>query len=588
MAVPIMSIAAPTPLTVNLGNASSFAVLAGSGISNTGSTTINGDVITNTGGNIGLSPGSAVTGFPPGIVSNGAIHAADALASGAQDALTTAYNDAFGRPVDVDLTGQDLGGLTLTPGVYSFSTSAQLTGTLTLDGLGETDPVFIFKVGATLITASGSDINLINGARYCRTFWQIGSSATLGTTSHFVGHIFALTSITANTGATVQGQLLARNGAVTLDSNTITNGFCGALRVTKVFSASTTPSPVVIRINGQSPKTFNAVNGWTQTWENLPTGNYTITEDNLGLGWTNQILPTTTIPVLDGATATAAITNTYTPSSNGGGSGGDESVQVYPPLINVVKTPEPLALTSGQGSVTYTYKVTNPGTVALSAVSVADDKVSPVNYVSGDVNNDNLLQANETWIYTSKTNLGATTTNTATAIGNANGMSATDIAIVTVVVSGTPTVPPLINVVKTPEPLALTSGQGSVTYTYKVTNPGTAALSEVSVSDDMVSPVNYVSGDVNNDNLLQANETWIYTSKMNLSATTMNTATVKGSANGMTATDVAFATVIVTVTNTVTGGQLPKTSTPLYEVLIIGAVLTLVGDICWRNRKRYE
>ncbi len=146
-------------------------------------------------------------------------------------------------------------------------------------------------------------------------------------------------------------------------------------------------------------------------------------------------------------------------------------------------------------------------------------------------------------------NLNATTTNTATAKGSANGMTANDTALATVVVTDTPTAtvyPPLINVVKTPEPLALTSGQGLVTYTYKVNNPGTVALSNVSVTDDKVSPVNYVSGDVNADNLLQPNEIWIYTSQTNLNVTTTNTATAQGSANGMTATDIALATVVVT------------------------------------------
>ena len=468
MVVPTMSMAAPsTPVKVELGSTSSFAVLAGSTVTNTGSTTITGDA----GVDVGVSAGSAITGFPPGVLTGvGTFHSNDALAISAQTALGNAYVDASTRPITQDLSGIDLGGLTLTPGVYYFSSSAGFTGDLTLDGQGLSDPVFIFQIGSTLITADGapgvpaSRVILTNGARYCRTFWQVGSSATLGTYSEFVGHIFAQASITAKTGANVNGQLLARIGAVTLDTNTITNGFC-----------STPPAP--------------------------------------------------------------------TTSS----SGGTESTPT-PPLINVIKTPEPLALTSGQGLVTYTYKVTNPGNIQLSDVSVTDDKVSPVRYVSGDVNADNMLQTSETWIYSSKMNLTTTTTNTATAKGSANGMTATDIAFATVVVTDTPipVYPPLINVIKTPEPLALTSGQGSVTYTYKVFNPGVVALSNVSVTDDKVSPVTYVSGDVNNDNLLQAGEIWIYTATVNLNATTTNTATAKGSANGLTAVDIAYATVVVT------------------------------------------
>ena len=220
LAIPAVTVAAEA--TVNLGTAASYAVLAGTTITNTGPTMISGSV----GGNIGVSPGSSITGFPPGTVSDGTIHSADASALQAQADLVIAYNDAAGRPVTSDLTGQDLGGLTLTPGVYSFSSSAQLTGTLTLDAQGDPEAVFIFQIGSTLTTASGSSVSLTNEARFCRVFWQVGSSATLGTNSTFVGHIFALTSIAAQTGATVQGQLLARNGAVTLDNNTINNGVC--------------------------------------------------------------------------------------------------------------------------------------------------------------------------------------------------------------------------------------------------------------------------------------------------------------------------------------------------------------------------
>src|SRR5665811_1338785 len=211
MAVPTMSMAAQPP--VNLGTTSSFAVLAGETITNTGPTTINGDV--------GLHPGTAFTGRTS-VTVNGAVHLADAVALQAKSDLVTAYNDAAGRtPVTTIVT--ELGGRILTPGVYASGTFG-ITGTLTLDAQGDPNAVFIFKTGSTLITASGSSVNLINGARFCRVFWKVGSSATLGTNSHFVGHIFALASITATTGATVEGQLLARNGAVTLDTNTITNG----------------------------------------------------------------------------------------------------------------------------------------------------------------------------------------------------------------------------------------------------------------------------------------------------------------------------------------------------------------------------
>ena len=327
MTAPATSLAAQP--TVGLGTTSSFAVLAGSTITNTGPTTINGDA----GGDVGLYPGTSFTGQAD-VTLSGTVHLADSAASVAKDDLVTAYNDAAGR-TPVTTIPTELGGQTLTPGIYDSSDGTfHITGTLTLNAEGDPNGVFIFKTASTLITASGSNINLINSARYCRTFWQVGSSATLGTNSHFVGHIFALTSITANTGATVQGQLLARNGAVTLDTNTITNGLCAA---------------------------------------------------------------------------------------------------VQGPIIFVTKAASPLTLTSA-GSVTYTYRVTNPGTVDLSSVSVTDDKVATVTFVSGDTNSDGLLQPGETWVYTSTATLRATTTNIATAVGTGSDTRVTANAAARVVV----------------------------------------------------------------------------------------------------------------------------------------------------------
>jgi hypothetical protein len=201
-----------------LGTASSFAVLGGQSVTNTGPTVVNGD--------LGVSPGTAVTGFPPGTVVNGTIHAADAVAAQAQADNTAAYNNLAGQPCDVELTGQDLGGQTLTTGVYCFASSAQLTGTLTLDAQGDPNAVFVFQIGSTLTTASNSSVVLINGASPCNVFFQVGSSATLGTNTTFEGNILALTSISLNTGASVSARALAQNGSVTLDTNTIGQAGC--------------------------------------------------------------------------------------------------------------------------------------------------------------------------------------------------------------------------------------------------------------------------------------------------------------------------------------------------------------------------
>jgi type VI secretion system secreted protein VgrG len=201
-----------------LGSAQHFAVLGASTVTNTGPSVITGD--------LGLSPGSSVTGFPPGTVVSGTIHIADALALSAQNSVTTAYNALASQACTMDLTGQDLGGQTLTAGVYCFSTSAQLTGTLTLNAQGNAAAVFIFKIGSTLTTASGSSVVVINGGSPCNVFWQVGSSATLGTTTSLAGNILALASITLNTNASVTGRSLARNGAVTLDTNTVSVSAC--------------------------------------------------------------------------------------------------------------------------------------------------------------------------------------------------------------------------------------------------------------------------------------------------------------------------------------------------------------------------
>ena len=202
-----------------LGTADSFAVLAGSTATNTNSTTIGGD--------LGVSPGTAVTGFfpidgGPGIV-NGSIYVGtNGVAVQAQKDLTTAYTTLAGLPFNSNLTGEDLGGLTLLPGVYHFDTSAQLTGTLTLDALASNNALWVFQIGTTLTTASSSAVQVINGGPGDGLFWQVGSSATLGTSTVFEGNILALDSITLNTSAIIPcGRALAQNGAVTMDTNVI-------------------------------------------------------------------------------------------------------------------------------------------------------------------------------------------------------------------------------------------------------------------------------------------------------------------------------------------------------------------------------
>jgi hypothetical protein len=218
--------------TVGLGTAASFSVLGGQTVTNTGPTTLSGD--------LGVSPGTAITGFPPGKAS-GATYKADAVSSKAESDLVIGYNDAAGRAETSSVAG-DLVGKTLTAGVYKSTGPIALSGTLTLNGQGNPNAVFIFQAASTLITASASKVSVINGAQACNVFWQVGSSATLGTASSFTGTIMALTSITVTTDTTVAGRALARNGSVTLDDDTFTSPACKTTSPPPTTTTTTTAS----------------------------------------------------------------------------------------------------------------------------------------------------------------------------------------------------------------------------------------------------------------------------------------------------------------------------------------------------------
>ena len=234
----------------SLATAQSFAVLAGAGITNTGPTTITGDV--------GSFPTTTQTGFAS-VTLNGANHTGDAVTQSAKNDLVTAYNNAAGQSPATTIP-TELGGTSLIPGVYTSSAGTfGMTGTLTLNGQGDPNAVFIFQMATTLTTASLSNVNLIGSAQACNIFWQVGSSATLGTNSHFNGNILALTSITLTTGANVVGRVLARNGAVTLDTNTITAPTC-AVTPTSTATATQSFSPSNVTQNGTSTLTITVTN----------------------------------------------------------------------------------------------------------------------------------------------------------------------------------------------------------------------------------------------------------------------------------------------------------------------------------------
>jgi hypothetical protein len=240
------------PATVGLGTAASFSVLGGSTVTNTGPTTMFGD--------LGLAPGSSVTGAPHVL---GATHVDDAVAIQAKTELTTAYNDAAGRPTEGS-AGTDLAGQTFTAGVRTASSSLLLSsGSVILDAQGDPNAVFIFQVGSTLITGSNTTVQLINGAQACNVFWQVGSSATLGTGTKFVGTVMAAETITANTGATIHGRLLAQTAAVNLDTNTITQSNC-AIEGTETTTPDETTALEVTTTGGGST-TGGTTTGTTPT-----------------------------------------------------------------------------------------------------------------------------------------------------------------------------------------------------------------------------------------------------------------------------------------------------------------------------------
>lgn len=240
---------------VGLGTAESFAVLAGSGITNTGPTTITGD--------IGTFPTTTRSGLAS-VTLTGTDHGGDAITQGAKDNLVDAYDDAAGRS-PVTNVPVELGGTTLLAGVYTSPTLG-LTGTLTLDAQGRPDAQFIFLAGSTLIAEVNSRVLLLNGADPCRVVWQVGSSATFKTGTRFVGDVLAHTSITAQTRATFQGRLLARNGAVTLDTNTITRSNCAPPGGgTTVTTGATTPTTTGTTVTAVSPTGTTPTSGTTGT-----------------------------------------------------------------------------------------------------------------------------------------------------------------------------------------------------------------------------------------------------------------------------------------------------------------------------------
>lgn len=445
-----------------------------------------------------------------------------------------------------------------------------------------------------------------NGGTALNAAWTLTATGVSGSPTNLSGttpvdsgvafkpDTYTLAESAGPAGYTASTYSCVKNGAAAVVSNSITlaagddatctitnNDIAPRLTVTKVVVNDNNGAKVIsdfpLFINGMS-----VTSGIAST---TSVGSYIVSETS-DSGYTSAITgdcaTNGTITLALGDVKICTITNDDIVSPSSGG-GSVVIVPRVPPLIEVVKVLNPLALPAGPGSVTYTYTLRNIGTVPVTNVTMVDDSCSPANLVSGDTNVDAKLNMTETWIYRCTTTLSRTHTNTVVATGWANNISATDIASATVVV-GVPVVPPLIHVTKIPNPLALPVGGGMVTYTKKVTNPGTVALSNIFITDDKCNSINYISGDINGDLKLDPNETWEYTCRSSLTKTTTNTAIVTGEANGLKARDFAIATVVVATTvpaativpKLPNAGIAPMENPTLWPIIAVGILVILL------------
>jgi uncharacterized repeat protein (TIGR01451 family) len=640
---PIAALAAG-PAPINLLSAGNFAILSQAGITDTGS---HSSVIT---GNIGSSPitaaamsdvfcseisgtiygvdaayvgSTSTTCFAgdPGVPAVTPPDANKTLVDNAVGDMVTAYNAAAAvtNPTATELGAGNIGGMTLAPGLYKWSTDVDIPTSVTLSG-GPND-VWIFQIAGNLNIASagsvpsGIKVILAGGAQPQNVFWQVGGTtgATLGTYSTFNGNILSATQVIMQTGAVLNGRAFAQT-QVTLDANTVTvpSGAVATpttanLHVIKLVINSNggvaTPSDFNVHVKNagvdvsSSPQLGTSTPGTAYV---LPAGTYAISEDAnssyassfsiVGVGGDCNASGSITLAAGDNKTCT--IVNSDIPAlvappapvvpapvvSYGGGGGGGGMIV---PLIGITKVPTPLTLPTGPGSVTYNYNVWNVGgEVPLTNVTVTDDACSPVTYVSGDTNSNGQIDLGEAWKYTCTTTLAKTTTNTAIATGHGGSQTAVATAVATVVVgSSVPGLPntgiapaPLINLVKVPSQLTpFPYGGGNVVYTYTVTNPGVVPMSGIVVADNKCAPVSYVSGDANGNGVLDPGETWMYNCGSNVPVSTTNIATAKGSANGMTAISYAFSTVLVAAPG------LPNTGFPPRDAGIPWGIIALAG-----------
>ena len=470
MITPVTTMAAEGD-PIDFGLAESFAILAGSTITNTGTTTIEGDV--------GLSPGTSITGISTETVS-GTIHVADAVAIDAIAALQAAYTEAEGRATTGIIT-ENLGGTTLTPGVYTSATSIEVTGALPLilDGQWDSDAVFIFQAGSTLTTSS--EIQLINGASASNVFWQVGSSATLGIGSIFVGNIMAQESITLTTGAEVEGKVMALTGAVTLDSNDI---FGSIYRMSIVKTADA----VEVEVGDNVNYTITVTNTGNATLSDI-----TVTDDilgldelivSLGVGESSIFIDSYTTLSIGVLTNTADVTDDQAPyvvdsvDINVVAETAEPTTLTY--RMSIVKTADATEVEVGD-TVNYTIAVTNTGAASLNDISVTDELIGLDETITR-------LAVGESSIFTgSYVALSpGVLTNTASASDDQASYVADSVSTTVVADTEVPIVPVYsMSIVKTSDTAEAEIGD-TINYRITVTNTGNATLNDISVLDEMI------------------------------------------------------------------------------------------------------
>ena len=570
---PVSTFAATAP---DLGSISSYGVVSETLTNTVAGTTINGDVCYTT--------GPATEPVISGATVTPCNSARETEQIQALSTLNTQACTSLGT--NVVLSG------TYTPGCYSSSGTMDITlsTNITLNGAG----VYIFKAGGALTTGANVNVVLTGGASASDVYWVPVGGTTIGADNAFVGNIFRGTaaglSITLGDSSTLLGRVIAFGSTVTTDTNTITVPTTLRVEKTVVNSTGTAVSSdfnVHVKSGGVDVAGSPAVGVSTPgTYYALTAGTYVVSEDansSYTRIFTGDCDANGSITLSVGDNKICTIVNTNialpTPSTTGGA-----FYNAPLPLINVTKIPNPLALPSGPGSVTYTYKATNVGIVSLNGVWVKDNACDSVNYISGDANNDSMLDVEETWTYRCTKIVSKTETNVATAHGSANGWDGYDTANATVVV-GKSIVPPLIHVLKTPNKFILPSNGGEITYTYVVTNPGTAPLSDVSITDDKCTglPGRVIGhpGDLNKNNLLESNEKWTFTCKTNITTTTTNIGTATGHANGMIVVDLSPATVAVAfpgLPNTGFGPDSMWNITNIVSMIIIAVLSFLLGQ----------